>query len=519
MFVRDVSTSLPWARIVSFVVGSLCASYYFHVVLAMKQLTSKALVLTAAATVHASDNASCASSGTADLNWYAPDSTMINSLTSVVNDSGIYGYIFNSSNTPASLPYSTYNWCSMPHVRAQEYIVPSADYELAYVEIIHRHHKRTPYASNTFPVEDVPWNCDDEYLYYYGAPTSDGLAAQIGWSVSVSPINPFPQQGFQNSSCQFPQITSGGLLDSRQHGADLKSVYIDKLNFLPSTFSATTVKFRVTNNQITSQVAGEVAIGLYPSLVDTQLPVIVQPVNLDTLEPQYPCSLATSLYSSYGIGSTNPAWQAHLNASGVLFNTLDTISGVNRSDNDWHDWFNHYFDNLSAKLCHDKPLPCDISNSSLCVNESIAEDVFRRGLYEYSFIYRDNNNSLTASTASFGLWVAELANNMRAAMSGGSPIKYRHNVAHDGSLSRLLSILQIDVMVWPGMGSEVVFELWKSKSSGCWTLRVLWKGQVLRSSNPSLGTMDMIPVDTFLSYMDGLVGVNGSKVKGLCSSS
>lgn len=43
----------------------------------------------------------------------------------------------------------------MPHVRAQEYKVPGAEYELVYVEAVQRHHKRTPYASNTLYREDV----------------------------------------------------------------------------------------------------------------------------------------------------------------------------------------------------------------------------------------------------------------------------------------------------------------------------------------------------------------------------
>lgn len=500
------------------VIGTGIASMYFHNLWQMKHLTAGFVVAAVLGATNA--NTQCPAPSPADLNWYPPNSTVVNSLASVANSSGVYGYIFNSSITPSSVPYSTYNWCNMPHVRAQEYVIPPAEYQLAYVEVIHRHHKRTPYASNTYPVEPIPWDCDDEYLYYYGSPTSDNLAAQIGWSVSVSPINPFPQSGFQNSSCQFPQITSGGLLDSRQHGADLRSVYVDKLHFLPSSFDGNVAKFRVTNNQITSQVAGQLAIGLYPSLTSQRLPVTVQPVNLDALEPQYSCRSAASQYSSYGVGSRNPAWQAHLNDSSTisLFNTLDTISGVNRSDSGWHSWFDHYFDNLSAKLCHAKPLPCNISNPSLCVNESVADAVFRRGQYEYSYIYRDNNNSLTASVASYGLWVAELANNLRATMSGSSAVKYRHNIAHDGSMSRLLSILQLDVMVWPGMGSEVVFEVWRSRSSGCWFLRVLWRGQVLRSSNPSLGRMDMIPVDSFLAYIDGLVGVSGSKVTALCSA-
>jgi 2-phosphoxylose phosphatase len=181
-------------------------------------------------------------------------------------------------------------------------------------------------------------------------------------------------------------------------------------------------------------------------------------------------------------------------------------------------------------------------------------------------------------------------------------VVYRHNVAHDGSISRLLSVLQSDVMVWPGMGSEVVFELYKKDttisptttasvvaptcnhdnclrqviqqsasasvicptytatsvtsiptfasncgnaaavSSACscivtptptaitaptstpsstsrYYMRVLWKGQVLRSSNPSLGLMDMVPLETVLGYFDGLVGVGASLVVGKCNGS
>jgi hypothetical protein len=44
---------------------------------------------------------------------------------------------------------------------------------------IHRHHKRTPYASNTFPHESYSWECNDEALFYYGVPYPDGKSAEI----------------------------------------------------------------------------------------------------------------------------------------------------------------------------------------------------------------------------------------------------------------------------------------------------------------------------------------------------
>jgi len=118
--------------------------------------------------------------------------------------------------------------------------------------------------------------------------------------------------------------------------------------------------------------------------------------------------------------------------------------------------------------------------------------------------------------ASYGVYLAELAQNIRDRVSGASPVVYRHNVAHDGSLARLLSILQVDVMVWPGMGAEVVFEIYRRGEQRF--VRILWGGKVFRSSNPSLGIVDMLPLDTLLSYFDGLVGVGASKVPGMCES-
>lgn len=104
----------------------------------------------------------------------------------------------------------------MPHVRRTEYPKVNASYELAYVEVIHRHHKRTPYASNAFPVEAYPWYCDDEALFYYGVPLPTygvNHSANTYWKVYNSPTNPIVLRGFQGT-CQFLQITRGGLDDS-----------------------------------------------------------------------------------------------------------------------------------------------------------------------------------------------------------------------------------------------------------------------------------------------------------------
>lgn len=382
---------------------------------------------------------------------------------------------------------------------------------------IHRHHKRTPYASNTFPHESYGWQCDDEGLFQYGKPLnpSGKDAASTFYSVYTSLSNPFAPVGF-SGTCQFPQITRGGLEDSWQHGKELYEIYHDLLGFLPERIQDDVV-YRVTNNPITSQVASMVIGAMYGPLADALLQI--QPASIDSLEPAYPCAGGTALRNSYGPGSSNPRWMAHLTASQSLFDELDRISRDPRSDPGFHKSWDHYFDNLSSRLCHSKPLPCaNVDSSHTCVTDAQAASVFRLGLYEYSYIYRSTPLSLQASICSYGVYIAELAQNLRDASTKGL-VRYRHNVAHDGSLAMLLSILQVDEMVWPGLGAEIVFELYSTKTAGDRTkrLRILWGGVVLQSSYPKLGIMDMVPLDTVLEYFNQVVGVGASKVPAMCA--
>lgn len=439
-----------------------------------------------------------------------------------------------------------------------------------------RHHKRTPYASNSFPVEPYSWNCDDQGLFYYGAPFGgsssitppppppgpaggppghsprlarrDGSApyapglpgpssshvqepAHAFWKITQSPINPFTAKGWQGS-CSFPQITSGGLDDSFVHGRDLFQVYHDLLNFLPSDFNtppgqSPRVGFRVTNNVITSQVAGMFTAGMYPRLSGQRLPLTIQATGIDSLEPQYSCPTASSLFNSIK-SSSNARWAEHLSRAKPLYAQLDAISGVDpNNDGGFHASFDHYFDNLSARQCHAKPMPCKVRSDGIqstdpaqCVNQDQADAVYRLGQWEYSHIYRDAGpETLAASVASLGVWVAELASHLREKIAGTEGgMLYLHNFAHDGSTSRLLSILQVDRMVWPGMGTEIVFELWQKVKTKSWHVRVLFGGKVLKSSNPSLGVMGMVPAETLLAYLEGLVGKNASLVKSKCGA-
>ena len=70
-----------------------------------------------------------------DTKWYPPSQTKVNNLDQVVNGKGIYGWIYDTSNTP-SKEYGIYNWCNMPHVRKDIYQKVDDEYELVYVELV-----------------------------------------------------------------------------------------------------------------------------------------------------------------------------------------------------------------------------------------------------------------------------------------------------------------------------------------------------------------------------------------------
>ncbi|CAD6575329.1 MAG: TOR complex subunit lst8, partial [Tremellales sp. Tagirdzhanova-0007] len=233
------------------------------------------------------------------------------------------------------------------------------------------------------------------------------------------------------------------------------------------------------------------ARGIFPDIQEYY--ALIQSSSYDSLEPTISCPAATAIDAAYE--GNDPAWLAHLTASSAVRAKFDNVSGIQPDDTaGWNTSWDHPYDNFSAKQCHQKPLPCSVNNTALCISQADANEVYRLGNYEYAYRWRGAENSTLYSALTMGPWMKELQGHIQDNIAGSSPIKYYHNFAHDGSIAPLLGLLQIDHPVWPGMGSEVVFELWKKSTT--YYIRVLWSGQPLKTSTP-LGTLDMIELNDF----------------------
>ncbi|KAH3663968.1 hypothetical protein OGAPHI_004682 [Ogataea philodendri] len=453
----------------------------------------------------------------AEIVHHAPVDNEFSSLEQVFNASrGTNGGVYNSSDVPDE-EYGIYNFCNMPHVRKDHYPqVDTSKYKLQFVEVSHRHHKRTPYATNCYPKEALVLYCDDALNNYYSEfrtqrESNDTL--KISWANYQNPNNPFNyiDNGY-NGTCQFPQISYAGLEDSYQHGLDIYGVYGKLLDFLPETYNSEHVNFRVTNNVITSQVASALIKALYPE--ETGIDVKIEVDGFDALEPSYSCDFADDLYSE--IRST-PEWEQHLKNASDLYSELDNITGVDPKASGWHVSFDHYFDNTAFRLCHGYDLACNADNSSLCMTEDQAEQIFRLGDYEYNYTWRINENSTLYAATDYGAYFNELKHRLVDKTTGASALKYSHNVIHDGSISGMLGFLQINYLRWPGMGSEVVFELYEGLKDSKWYVRTLYGGQVLETTGP-LGTIDMIPLEKLVDYIESMIGENAETLVDYCTS-
>lgn len=434
---------------------------------------------------------------------YAPAENEITNLTAVFDDKSDTngGYYYGSYVSPES--YGQYNYCNMPHVRKLEYLVPESGFKLQYVEVIHRHHKRTPYQDNAFPVEDTELSCSSVKNRYYANVVARGHEnVNVGWNNYQSEMNPFAFElpGF-NGSCQFPQISDGGLNDSYYHGVDLYANYHDNLAFLPEKYNSSLIQFYVTSNVITSQVAGALIAGMFPLESNENIDLNIQRAASDSLEPKYTCAGADDTKAAILL---EKGWRDHLDQSQYLFEELDAISGVPNTSESWHSSLDHYFDNLAHRTCHGMPLPCSLESGE-CIADAQAKQVFRLGDFEYNYLYRESTNSTLYSVGRYGVFLMELQQHLKEAKSGNTTVRYRHNIAHDGSISPLLGALQIELLRWPGMGAEVLFELWKKPTDETYYVRVLYGGQPLATSGP-LGVIDMIPFEKFDEYIESLVG-------------
>lgn len=322
----------------------------------------------------------------------------------------------------------------------------------------------------------------------------------------TDPTNPF-NKDYVNTTCQFPQLTIGGLLDGYQHGTDLKGVYGDLLGLIPAT-PDDSAWFRSSESALTQQSAGGVLRGVWPTYRGA-LPLHQQAESVDTVNEGYTCAKIDTLLSN--ITSTDE-WNKHLNVTAALRSKLGSMFNASDSTSEWQETFDHFADNFQARLCNGYDLPCNVQDLSQCATTADADEVFRAGDWEWNYYWRANPYVKEYIQVVEGLFIGEVVAHLQAVANGTSSLKYSHSFVHDGDIGPVLGALGVNTLRWPGMGSNIAFEIWQTTSDNALYARVLYSGHPVETIH---GTLDWIPIAQLIGILEPYVPTD---IVALCNS-
>ena len=212
--------------------------------------------------------------------------------------------------------------------------------------------------------------------------------------------------------------------------------------------------FRTTESPLTQQSAGSVLRGLWPNYQGS-IPVHQQTSSVDTVNEGFSCSAINTVLSS--IKSTDE-WNSHLTATSTLRSDLGSLLGATASA--WQNTFDHFADNFQGRLCNGYALPCDVSDTSNCVTTEQANKVFRAGDWEWDYYWRGNPYAKEYITVVEGLFIGEILARFEGVKNGTVTGKYSHVFVHDGDIGPVAGALGIKALRWPGMASNIAFEIW-----------------------------------------------------------
>ncbi|KAJ2084198.1 hypothetical protein H4R24_000271 [Coemansia sp. RSA 988] len=411
---------------------------------------------------------------------------------------------------------SSYSYCNPGYPSAQSYNkVPGAKLEL--LQLVVRHGDRAPL--NHVANETTSWACDgtEENIYLHPAGESEknttGSFKQI---IEIPEWN--GKFGFSNhlwrGSCESGELTDYGKHQHNFLGSQLRSIYVDKLGFLPKELNSTDeVYARTTMVWRTKNSAESLFGGLWPKRAiapAAAIPLHSYPKRIETMVGN--TELCPRLSSLMAQIADSAGYQKFLRGQGPLMSRLSDIFGVH--DSGWDSGWSKYVDVLNTRQCHDMDLPCS-SPAALgtthisglqCATADDVTQVMRNANYEWAYKYRDHPLAQIYTRLTIGSFVGTLREQIENHIAGKTEkLKLALYSGHDTTVWPLLVVLGADnkSSLWPPYASNLAFELWK-KEDGSRVVRVIFNGQVLRLKD---GWCDMnaCPLDEFFAHLNDFI--------------
>ncbi|KAF9205247.1 hypothetical protein BGZ59_000566 [Podila verticillata] len=421
-----------------------------------------------------------------------------------------------SVQASAQIPdYSDYSYCNGISPIANKTYSPLEGATLQKVQIMMRHGDRTP--SSMLDGDDTVYNiCGNPQEAFYPAGSAYGASPlPLKANIIVSNSNMFASGKYwPSSNCEIGQLTNRGAVQARQVGADLRSIYVDLLRFLPETLPANPDDFiylRNTNVLRTKHTAMNFADGLYPAGFRTS--------GASATLNQYPESIENLVMNPTACPKAAIAFAAFLVTPKYLQSVIQNASANKRvneilgvSDNIKYALL-PTGDAIMPRYCNNLPLGCSKTDPTNCLTAQDAIDAIARSMFMLSGPFRYGPMAETMKRLAAGPFLRELADNLRTTIrqsgsSTGSASKvyrpFEVFSAHDASLDMVLSVIADPNTPWPAYASTVILETWQ-QASGQYVVRALYEGKVVPANAGLKCSLAACPAETFLAFIESYV--------------
>jgi acid phosphatase len=469
------------------------------------------------------------------------------SLVGLVNFVYAYNFPFKSrapdfdiNNVPGTngggeFGLNSYSYCQAAYPDVAKYVPPTPTAKLTHVQMVIRHGDRSPVTA-VLPNELVNWRCDDMVEVSHTDGRLVGVDQEKGPNVAdystrihIPDKKPYKNVIWAKGTCMLGQLTSKGAHQHMELGASLRSIYVDKLRFLPPTLTnddltwngkpGGNVYFRATDFWRTKQSAASLLTGLWPKKDGrandvAALPIIVYPTEMETMYGQMKgqCPRLNQIEDAM---RKKRQYQKVFQRHQPLRTRLERILSTDKMKQFKNTWVK-YMDPIYARVCHKFDLPCRgecvTVRDALELNQSVNEEI--------AMLRGSLSDSAEYNRLSLGYFMGELHDRLLNAVNGFSlisegnsrgsasvqPSKFELFSGHDDTIYGLIGILMSKDLRWPPYASNLIFELWEDKKPNVrphsvenYLVRILYNGRPLPTD---WCNFNACPLKTYLDHVE-----------------
>ncbi|OLY79915.1 2-phosphoxylose phosphatase 1, partial [Smittium mucronatum] len=171
-------------------------------------------------------------------------------------------------------------------------------------------------------------------------------------------------------------------------------------------------------------------------------------------------------------------------------------------------------DLLQTRVCQNLPLPCN--KLGQCATASDVTLELNNIQFEVKYTRRDSQYSSQYQRYAAGPLFAQVLQELNSAIASQKKCnRVRMSIysGHDDTMSNIMAGLHADDfgMLWPSYDDNTLLELWKNKSTGKYSVRIINNGQILKvlgakqgDSNPWCD-FNGCDFNTFTNYMNNII--------------